>query len=107
MNHARITDAPRSLIYRATAKGRVVLRSAAQWGLSRHLRDLLAMCDPHGVRVEDVRQFIPPESLQIALYALQELELIEGPPVAAPNLAATRAEDIGLVRPRRIAGAPA
>jgi hypothetical protein len=106
MNHAPTADASRSLIYRTTAKGRGVLRSAVQWGLSRHLRDLLAMCDPH-VRVQDARQFIPPESLQIALYALQELELIEGPPVAAPNLAATRAEGIAPGTPRRIANAPA
>jgi hypothetical protein len=70
------------MVYMITAKGRVVLRSATLWGLSRHLRDLLALCDP-AVRVEHARQFMPPESLQAALYSLQQLELIEGPPVSA------------------------
>jgi hypothetical protein len=72
------------MIYTITRKGRAVLRSATMWGLSRHLRDLLALCDPQ-VRIEQARQFIPPESLQIALYSLQELELIEGPPAQPPR----------------------
>lgn len=67
-----------------TAKGRSVLRSATLWGLSRHLRDLLALCDP-AVRIEHARQFMPPESLQAALYSLQQLELIEGPPAELPR----------------------
>ena len=72
------------MVYMITRKGRAVLRSATMWGLSRHLRDLLALCDPH-VRIEQARQFLPPESLQIALYSLQQLELIEGPPAQVPN----------------------
>jgi hypothetical protein len=72
------------MIYTITRKGRAVLRSATMWGLSRHLRDLLALCDPQ-VRIEQARQFIPPESLQIALYSLQQLELIEGPPAQPPG----------------------
>ena len=71
------------MVYMITRKGRSVLRSAAMWGLSRHLRDLLALCDPQ-VRIEHARQFLPPESLQIALFSLQQLELIEGPPAPAP-----------------------
>jgi hypothetical protein len=71
--------------YTITAKGRTVLRSATVIGLSRHLRELLALCDPQ-VRLEHARQFIPPQSLQIALYALQQLELIDGPPAQAPRL---------------------
>jgi len=72
------------MVYMITTKGRAVLRSATLWGLSRHLRDLLALCDP-AVRVEQARQFMPPESLQAALYALQQLELIEGPPAEPPR----------------------
>ena len=70
--------------YRITPKGRAVLRTATVMGLSRHLRELLALCDPQ-VRLEHARQFIPPQSLQVALYALQQLELIEGPPVEQPK----------------------
>ena len=77
-----------AVTYSATAKGRAVLRSAACWGLSRHLRELLGMYEPR-MRLEHARQSIPPESLQIALYALQQLELIEGPPVEAPRRAPT------------------
>jgi hypothetical protein len=74
------------MVYMITAKGRGVLRSATLWGLSRHLRDLLALCDP-AVRVDQARQFMPPESLQAALFALQQLELIEGPPAQPPRSA--------------------
>ena len=70
--------------YRITPKGRAVLRTATVTGLSRHLRELLALCDPQ-IRLEHARQFIPPQSLQVALYALQQLELIEGPPVEQPK----------------------
>lgn len=73
-----------TVTYRVTDKGRAVLRSAACWGLSRHLRELLGMCEPR-MRLDHARQSIPPESLQIALYALQQLELIDGPPVEAPR----------------------
>ena len=72
------------MVYMITRKGRAVLRSATMWGLSRHLRDLLALCDPQ-VSLEQARQFLPPESLQIALFSLQQLELIEGPPTPAPK----------------------
>ena len=72
------------MVYNITAKGRAVLRSATLMGLSRHLRELLALCDPQ-VRIEHARQFIPPQSLQIALYSLQQLELIEGPPAPTPK----------------------
>jgi hypothetical protein len=71
--------------YSITAKGRAVLRSATLMGLSRHLRELLALCDPQ-VSLQHARQFIPPQSLQIALYSLQQLELIEGPPAQPPAL---------------------
>ena len=72
------------MIYSITAKGRSVLRSATMWGFSRHARELLALCDPQ-VRIDQARQFIPPESLQVAVFSLQQLELIEGPPAKAPR----------------------
>lgn len=72
------------MVYMITRKGRAVLRSATMWGLSRHLRDLLALCDPQ-VRLDQARQFLPPESLQMALFSLQQLELIEGPPAPMPR----------------------
>jgi hypothetical protein len=72
------------MIYAITPKGLLVLRSAARFGLSSHLRELLAFCDP-AMRVEQARAFFPPESLQLALYALQQLELIDGPPVDQPR----------------------
>ncbi len=71
--------------YMITSKGRAVLRSATLWGLSCHLRDVLARCEPR-VSFHDLRQFMPPVSLQTALFALQELELIEGPPTPAPTV---------------------
>jgi hypothetical protein len=66
-----------NIVYMITCKGRSVLRSAAMWGLSRHLRDLLALCDPQ-LCIEQARQLLPPESLKIALFSLQQFELIEG-----------------------------
>jgi len=73
------------MVYMITTKGRAVLRSAALWGLSTHLRDLLALCDP-GLRIEQARQFMPPETLKVALFSLQQLELIEGPPAIVPRM---------------------
>ena len=81
------------MVYMITRKGRAVLRSATMWGLSRHLRDLLALCDPQ-VRIDQARQFLPPESLQIALFSLQQLELIEGPPAPMPR-SPNRVDDTG------------
>ena len=85
------------MVYMITAKGRAVLRSATLWGLSRHLRDLLSLCDP-AVRLDQARQFMPPQSLQAALFSLQQLELIEGPPAQAPAGAWAPAD---AARPRR------
>jgi hypothetical protein len=75
------------MVYMITAKGRAVLRSPALWGLSGHLRDLLALCDP-AVRLDHAGQFMPPGSLQAAVFSLQQLELIEGPPARVPGAAA-------------------
>ncbi|HSI52350.1 MAG: hypothetical protein ACAH21_12545 [Ramlibacter sp.] len=85
------------MVYMITTKGRAVLRSATMWGLSQHLRDLLALCDP-AVRVDHARQFMPPESLQAALFSLQQLELIEGPPAQAPRAATWVTDAMGAGR---------
>jgi len=37
------------------------------------------------LRVDQARQFMPPESLQATIYALQQLELIDGPPAEPPR----------------------
>jgi hypothetical protein len=70
--------------FRITAKGRIVLHGATLWALSRHLRDVLALCDPQVDRAA-LQQFLPPDSLHAALHSLQQLELIEGPAVPAPD----------------------
>jgi hypothetical protein len=75
---------PAPTVFSVTVKGKVVLQSPTRWGLSSHLRDLLTMCDPQ-MRLEHARQCLPPESLHMALYALQQLELIEGPPIDVPK----------------------
>ena len=72
------------MIYAITPKGLMVLRSSALWGLSQHLREMLAHCDP-AMRIEQARQSFPPHTLQMALFALLQLELIDGPPVEAPS----------------------
>jgi hypothetical protein len=77
--------------YTITPKGRTLLHSPAIWALTRHTRDLLALCDPR-VMVESARQFLPPDSLHAALYSLRELGLIEGPDVKAPG--ATQARSV-------------
>ena len=70
--------------YSITSKGRQVLRGPTLWCLSAHLRDVLSLCDPQ-VSIAHLRQTMPPESLNAALYALADLGLIEGPAVAAPD----------------------
>ena len=71
------------VVYSITAKGRALLRGPAAWALTRHSRDLLALCDPQ-VSMEEARQFLPPDSLHGALFSLRELDLIDGPPVTLP-----------------------
>lgn len=73
----------RSSTYTITTKGRAVLRGPVAWALSSHSRDLLALCDPQ-VSLVQARQFLPPESLQAALFSLRELGLIDGPAVKPP-----------------------
>ena len=70
-------------LYSITAKGRALLRGPASLALTRHARDLLALCDPQ-VSLAQARQFLPPDSLLTALYSLRALELIEGPSVKLP-----------------------
>ena len=68
-----------------TPRGRTVLHGPTAWGLSRHLRDVLALCDPQAT-FDQLRQWLPPDSLRAALHGLRELELIEGPVVEPPQL---------------------
>jgi hypothetical protein len=72
--------------YAITPKGRAVLHGPTAWGLSRYLRDALALCDPQ-TSFDQLNQFMPRDSLNAALYALRELGLIDGPAVEAPATA--------------------
>jgi len=70
--------------YMITPKGRQVMHGPTVWCLTAHMRDVLAWCDPQ-VTLAELRQSMPPESLNTSLYALRDLGLIDGPPVAAPD----------------------
>ena len=67
--------------FRLTAKGRacvdlVETREQTLGSLSRYLHDVLMMCGS-GMWFEQLRQFMPPRSLEESLRALISLELIE------------------------------
>jgi hypothetical protein len=67
--------------YRLTAKGRacvdiVETQQQTIGSLSRYLHDVLMMCGS-GMWFEQLRQFMPPRSLQESLDALLNLDLIE------------------------------
>ena len=76
----------RSKPYAITPKGRTVLHGPTAWGLSRHLRDVLALCDPQAT-LDQLQQFMPRESLRAAVFALRDLGLVEGPAIEAPMVA--------------------
>jgi hypothetical protein len=74
--------------YRLTGKGRACVEfveSQAQTlgSLSRHMHDVLVMCGS-GMWFDQLRQFMPPRSLDDSLRALLALDLIE--PAASPQL---------------------
>ena len=92
MSHTRLSVArvnPGSSCYRLTARGRACVdlvdsEKQAVGSLSRYLHDLLMMCGS-GMWFEQLRQFMPPRSLEESLQSLLELGLIEclapaGPP---------------------------
>lgn len=95
MGHAKLpadTLSMGSRCYRLTDKGRAcvdVVESGQQTigSLSRHLHDVLMMCGS-GIWFEQLRQFMPPRSLDESLQALMALELIEI--VASPGLGAPK-----------------
>ena len=70
-----------SRCYRLTAKGRacvafVQAESQTLGSLSRYLHDILLMCGS-GLWFEQLRQFVPPRSLEESLRSLLALGLIE------------------------------
>lgn len=81
--------------YRLTARGRAcveVVESGQQTigSLSRHLHDVLMMCGS-GIWFEQLRQFMPPRSLEESLQSLMALGLIEAlEPANAPRYEAPR-----------------
>lgn len=67
--------------FRLTAKGRAcvdIVESEQQTlgSLSRYLHDVLMLCGT-GIWFEQLRQFMPPRSLEESLQSLQKLGLIE------------------------------
>ena len=83
--------------YRLTAKGRACVEVVARNGqtvgsLSRYMHDVLVLCGT-GAWFEQLRQFMPPRSLEETLRALLALDLIEiaaraeapGPAMASPQ----------------------
>ena len=65
-----------SRFYRRTAKGRAPGMSEYVGGLSPYLHDVFTMC-AEGISELELRQFMPPASLQASLASLQDLGLIE------------------------------
>jgi hypothetical protein len=93
MGHSRFSADTLDLgsrCYRLTAKGRAcvdVVESEQQTlgSLSRYLHDVLMMCGS-GVWFEQLRQFMPPRSLEESLQSLLTLGLIEMvEPAQAPH----------------------
>lgn len=78
--HAATLDAG-SRCYRLTDKGRacvdiVETEQQTLGSLSRYLHDVLMLCGT-GIWFEQLRQFMPPRSLEESLQSLQRLGLIE------------------------------
>lgn len=72
---------PGSQAYRLTSRGRACVAVVEAEGqtigsLSRYLHDVLLMCGS-GVWFEELKQFMPPRSLEESLQALLALGLIE------------------------------
>ncbi len=66
---------------RGKLRARAPARSTAHAALSAHLHDLLQMCGD-GADLNQLRQFMPPRTLQESLQTLVALGLVE--PVAPP-----------------------
>jgi hypothetical protein len=65
-----------STFYRRTAKGQKPGTSEYVSGLSPYLHDVFTMC-AEGISELELRQFMPPASLQASVASLLELGLIE------------------------------
>jgi len=65
-----------SRFYRRTAKGREPGAPGYVSGLSPYLHDVFTMC-AEGISELELRQFMPPASLQASVASLLELGLIE------------------------------
>ena len=103
MTHASVSpvcNSAASGCFRLTPEGRAWLamtesRAQMMGALSRYLQDVLLMCGT-GMWVEQLRQFMPPRSLDNSLQALVMLGLIErlepgdSPACRAPSLHGAR-----------------
>jgi hypothetical protein len=88
MSYAAVTAVPPAALppsgsacFRLTSKGRacvdlVETREHTVGSLSRYLHDVLMMCGS-GMWFEQLRQFMPPRSLEESLRALMSLGLVE------------------------------
>ena len=88
MSHAAVTPVPPAALlqsgsacFRLTSKGRACVdlvdtREQTVGSLSRYLHDVLMMCGS-GMWFEQLRQFMPPRSLEESLRALMSLGLVE------------------------------
>lgn len=94
-SNRRVAAAPSAdaRCYRLTAQGRACVAFVEAEGqtlgsLSRYLHDVLLMCGT-GIWFDQLRQFMPPRSLEESLRALIALGLIEcveqAPPADAPQ----------------------
>jgi hypothetical protein len=98
-----VTMGPGSRCYRLTSRGQAcvdVVETGDQTvgSLSRYLHDVLMMCGS-GIWFDQLRQFMPPRSLEDSLRALLALGLIERmEPQEAPRKAAVEARSVGQLR---------
>jgi hypothetical protein len=107
MWNARLPQDPPTLAsrcYRLTAIGRACIDVVEQehqtvGAFSRHLHDVLVLCGS-GIWFEQLRQFIPPRSLDAALRSLLKLGLVEVVHPAPDAARTPRADRPGRVAPR-------
>jgi hypothetical protein len=90
MNRTAIPKTLGSSCYRLTVEGRLCVDSVETerhglGNLTRYLHDVLMMCGS-GMWFEQLRQFMPPRSLEESLQSLLDLGLIERVEEAHPQL---------------------
>jgi hypothetical protein len=74
---------PETRYYRMTARGALAAEDESTLKASRYLHDVLLMCRT-SICLQELRQFVPPRSLQQSLHSLQSLGLIESYVVEPP-----------------------